>query len=192
MLNSLSAAATHAQTDTTVIPAHYNRKTLFGQSFFVLLSVYFQIPAGEGSIQLGKNAVVLLRPRLVGGWLEIVPPGNGADAGRYDGQLSQSDVSLPVPDNLLLHQRRVVVLGGAVAAEAEIPQRVEKDTAAVFLNGLQDVGMGAEYDVRPGVNGGVTHPLLFFGGAVGTLHAPVGGEDDQVHPLLPQSGDLCE
>ena len=178
MLNSLSAAATQSLTDTTVIPAYYNRKTLFGQSFFVLLSVYFQIPAGEGSIQLGKDAVVRFRPRLVGGWLEIVPPGNGADAGGYDGQLSQSDRSLRVPDDLLLHQRRVMVLGSAVSAEAEIPQRVEKDTVAVFLNGLQDMGMGAEYDVRPGVNGGVTHLLLFFGGVVCTLHAPVGGEDD--------------
>ena len=122
MLNSLSAAATHAQTDTTVIPAHYNRKTLFGQSFFVLLSVYFQIPAGEGSIQLGKNAVVRFRPRLVGSWLEIVPPDNGADAGGYDGQLSQSDVSLPVPDNLLLHQRRVVVLGAPLPPKLKFPR----------------------------------------------------------------------
>ena len=34
MLNSLSAAATQIQTDTTVIPVYYNRRTRFGQSFF--------------------------------------------------------------------------------------------------------------------------------------------------------------
>ena len=49
--------------------------------FFVLPSVNFQIRAGKGFIQLGKDAIVFFRPRLVGGRLEIIPFGDGADAG---------------------------------------------------------------------------------------------------------------
>ena len=71
------------------------------------------------------------------------------------------------------------MIGGArVNHVSLLGNKIVHLTAAVFLNGLQNMRMGTEHDVRTGVNGGVTHLLLFFGGVVCTLHAPMGDEDD--------------
>ena len=88
--------------------------------FFAFCLPYFQIPSGKRAVQLGKHPVVFRRTCRVGGGLVVVPVGNGADTGGNRGQLPQGHISGGVPDDLLLHQRRVVVPGGAVSAEAAL------------------------------------------------------------------------
>ena len=78
------------------------------------------IRTGIGAVQLVQDPLVALAVGGIGNGLIVVPVGCGGDADGDDGGLPDTDRSVIFPQNLLLNNGGVVVLGVVVAAEGEI------------------------------------------------------------------------